>query len=590
MKKILVWILTITMIMTMTMAIAPIGASAESGMVVNTMLGGGTPLTMDPALNSASNGGNYIRNAFAGLMGHFTGSAPEPDLAESYVISDDGLVYTFTLRDGLKWSDGTDFLASQVVSSWNRAASPDLGADYGFLYEYIAKNADGTLNLVADDAARTLVVTLVNPCAYFLDLCAFTTFYPVRTDLADAEGIWATSPETYVGTGPFVMTKYSVDDVISFVKNPYYWDAANVMLDGINCYLSEDNVAILTAYENNTVQFIQSIDPTEFARLNAAYPGELEYYETLGTYYVLLNVYKELSPAGKQLTVQEQSKARFALGQMVDRYELVTYVTQAGQIPAIGFYPIGLSDSLNPDVRSSELYGTWYTGTNEVSDVNENYTVDQVTAAQTLMDLGYAYTGSLAGGDLTFTDMPAIEFSFNNAGANALIIQYVQETWNKFGITSVINTEAWSTLQTKLKSGDGEAARMGWLADFNDVVNFLEIFISASGNNYPRLGRDLGEYKKASAVTMDAGMGAYWGLNGDQTWVDAFDAVVDQIKAETDLTVRAQLAAQAEQVLMASGGVAPLFYYTIPQMLKPTVKGVLRLTTGDVVWNHAYVE
>ena len=589
MKKILVWILTITMIMTMTMAIAPISAAAE-GMVVNCMFGGGTPLTMDPALNSASNSGNYIRCGFSGLMGHFTGAAPEPDLAESYTISDDGLVYTFTLREGLKWSDGADFLASQVVSSWNRAASPDLGADYGFLYDYIARNADGTLNLVADDAARTLVVTLVNPCAYFLDLVAFTTFYPIRTDLADNEGIWATNPETYIGTGPFVMTKYAVDDVINFVKNPYYWDAANVKLDGINFYLSEDNVAILTAYENNTVSYIQSIDPTEFARLNATYPGELEYYPTLGTYYVLINVYKDMSPAGKQLTVQEQSKARFALGQMVDRYELVTYVTQGGQLPAIGFYPIGLADALNADVRSSDLYGTWYTGTDTVSDVNENYTVDQVTAAQTLIDLGYAYTGSLETGDLMFTDVPSIEFSFNNAGANALIIQYVQETWNKFGITGTINTEAWSTLQAKLKAGEGEAARMGWLADFNDVVNFLEIFISASGNNYPRLGRDIGTYAKASEVTKDAGLGAYWGLNGDQTWAEAFDAVVDQIKAATDLTERAKLAAQAEQVLMASGGVAPLFYYTIPQMLKPNIKDVLRLTTGDVVWNHAYVD
>jgi ABC-type oligopeptide transport system substrate-binding subunit len=105
----------------------------------------------------------------------------------------------------------------------NRARLPPrTGPDYGFLYDYIAKNEDGTLNAVADDAAGTVTVTLVNPCAYFLELCAFTTFYPIRTDLADNEGVWATNPETYVGAGPFKMTKYSVDDVISFEKNPYY--------------------------------------------------------------------------------------------------------------------------------------------------------------------------------------------------------------------------------------------------------------------------------------------------------------------------------------------------------------------------------
>ncbi len=131
-----------------------------------------------------------------------------------------------------------------------------------------------------------------------------------------------------------------------------------------------------------------------------------------------------------------------------------------------------------------------------------------------------------------FTDFPAIEFSFNNSGANAAIIQYVQATWAKFGITATINTEAWATLQTKLKAGDAEAARMGWIADYNDVTNFLDIFISASGNNYPRLGRDLGEYAKLPTATKDAGLGAYWGLNGDQTWADAYDALVNQIKAE----------------------------------------------------------
>jgi oligopeptide transport system substrate-binding protein len=589
MKKIVALMLALMMVLGLASF-----ASAEEGQVVSTMMGGGTPLTMDPALNSASVSGNYIRNSFVGLMGHSFDAdgnvVLSPELAEKVDVSADGLTYTFTLRQGLKWSDGSDFKASEVASSWNRAASPDLGADYGFLFDYIAKNEDGTLNVVTDDTAGTVVVTLVNPCAYFLNLCAFTTFYPVKVELTDAQGVWATDPATYIGTGPFVMTKYAVDDVISYVKNPNYWDAANVKLAGINCYLSEDNVAILTAYENNTVQYIQSIDPTEFARLQTTYPGELVFADNLGTWYLLFNVYKDISPTGKQLTEQEQAKARFALGQLINRYDLVTYVTQGGQIPATGFYPQGLSDASNANVREAAGYGAWYTDTATVSDVNEKYTKDQVTAAQTLIDLGYAYTGSLETGDLTFTDFPGIEFAFNNAGSNALVIQYIQETWNTFGLTSTINTEAWATLQQKLKAGDAEAARMGWIADFNDVVNFLEIFISNSGNNYPRLGRDLGDYTKATDVSKDAGVGAYWGLNGDQTWADAYDSLVTAIKAETDLTKRSDLAAQAEKVLMATGGVAPMYYYTQPQMTKPNVKNLICLDTGDVIWTYASLE
>lgn len=569
-------------------------ASAEDGQVIKLFLGGGTPLSMDPALNSASAGSNIIRSAFAGLTGFQYNEAGEPvmapELAESYEISEDGLTYSFVLREGLKWSDGTDAIASQIKASWERAASAELGADYGFLFDVISRNEDGTLAIDVDDAARTFVVHLPQPCAYFLDLCAFVPFYPVRVDLADNEGIWATNPETYVGLGAFKMTKYAVDDVIVFEKNPYYWNADAVKLAGIEFYLSEDNTAILTAYENNTVQYIQSISSSEYDRLNATYPGELEFYPTLGTYYILFNVYKDMSPASKQLTVQEQSKARFALGQLVNRDEIVTYVTKGGEVAATGFFPKELSDGLNADVRASADYGTWYTGTNELSDVNPDLTVDQVEALQTLVDLGYPHTGTIEAGDIKFTDFPSIEFAFNNSGNNALIIQYVQETWNRFGITGVVNQEAWATLQTKLKAGDAEAARMGWIADFNDVVNFLEIFISNSGNNYPRLGREIGDYTRNSEVTKDAGMGAYWGMDGDKTWADAYDALVDAIKAATDPAERAKLAAEAEKVLMATGGVNPLYYYTTAQMLKPNVHNVIRLATGDVIWNYAYMD
>lgn len=588
MKKVIALLLALLLVSTGLTAMAE-----GSGKVVSVMFGGGTPLSIDPALNSASQGSNVLKLAHAGLMGYqYVDGQPKlmPELAESYKMSDDGLTYVFTLREGLKWSDGSDFKASDVVASWNRASSKELAADYGYLYAYIEGYDAGKLNVVADDAARTVTVKLVNPTAYFLDLCGFPTFYPVKVDLADNAGAWATDPAKYVGMGPFRMTKYAVDDVITFEKNPNYWDAANVKLDGVNCYLSEDNVAILTAYENNSSQFINSIDPTEYPRLQSAYPGELVFGPYIGTWYVLFNVHKDISPTGKQLTVQEQSKARFALGQLIDRQVLVEFITQGGQIPATGFYPKTLADGANADVRSAEGYGAWYTGTHTESKENAAYTEDQVAACKTLMDLGYTYTGTIEGGDIKFTDMPAIDFAFNNAGANALIIQYVQEVWNTFGLTATINTEAWSTLQLKLKAGDAEAARMGWIADFNDCVNFLEVFLSNSGNNYPRLGRTIGDYTRATEVTKDAGVGAYWGLNGDQTWVDAYDALVTEIKATADPAARTALCAKAEEVLMASGAVAPLYFYTNPYMLKPNVKNVMILPTGDVIFTYATVE
>ena len=585
MKKILA--LVLALVMTMALGLTALA----DGEIVNVMYGGGTPESMDPALNSASTGSNLIRLAFAGLMGTrvVDGVATsEPELAESVVMSEDGLTYTFTLREGLKWSDGSDFLASDVVKSWNRAADVNLGAAYGFLFDVIDGYGTESLNVVADDAARTLVVTLKAPCAYFLELCGFTTYCPVKVEVTDNEGAWATKPETFIGTGPFKMVSYKVDDVIEYVKNENYWNAENVKLGGVNAYLSEDSVAILAAYEADAVSFIQTMDPAEFERLNATYPGELQIKEQIGTYYVLFNVHKDLSPEGKAFSQAEQSKARYALGLMVNRQDLVDYVTMGGQVPATGFYPVALGDGANGVVRGEgQLYTEWYANTAVYSDEYPTYTVDQVEGATILMDLGYSYTGSLAEGNLQFTDVPVFEFAFNQNATNSAIVQYVQECWNIFGIQATINTEAWATLQTKLGNGDAEASRMGWVADFNDCVNFLEIFISASGNNYPRLGQDLGDYTRNTENTATAGTGAFWGPNNDQTWADCYDALVTAIKNETDAAKRAEMCADAERILMATGAVAPLYYYTNPVMVKPNVENLAVLPTGDIVWNYA---
>ncbi len=583
----------LAILLALTMMIGLVSVASAEGKSVSVFYGGGTPQYTDPALNSASSGSNIIKLGHAGLMGwQLVDGKPtiSPELAESYTISEDKTEYVFTLREGLKWSDGSDFFASDIVKSWVRAASPELGADYAYMFDYVARNEDGSLAVVADDAARTVTVKLPVPQLFFLELCAFPTYFPVKAEAADNQGIWAVNPETNIGMGAYKMVKYAVDDVIVFERNPYYWNADAVKIDTVNCYLSEDNTAILTAYESNAASFINAIDPVEYDRLYATYPGELVMGDYIGTYYVLFNVHKDLSPAGKTLTVQEQSKARFALGQMVNRQDLVDYVTMGGQAPAIGFLPSGLSDGLNTNVRAAEGYGAWYQGTATPSEENPDYTVDQVAACKTLIELGYGYTGSIEGGDIKFLDVPGVEFSFNNSGANAAIIAYVQETWNTFGIPSTIGQEAWGTLQAKLKKGDGEVSRMGWIADFNDAINFLEIFISNSGNNYPRLGKDLGDYTRNTENTKDAGLGAYWGFEGNQTWAEAYDALVDRVRVTEDMQERAALCAEAEKVLMASGGAAPLYYYTNPYMLKPNVENLIMTSTGDVIWTYADIK
>ncbi|MFW5677077.1 MAG: peptide ABC transporter substrate-binding protein, partial [Acetivibrio ethanolgignens] len=181
------------------------GAPAASGNGTTlTVCVGPEPDTIDPALNSAVDGGTLIDHAFEGLMRlSKDGVTYEEGLTEKYEISEDQLTYTFTLRDGLKWSDGSDLTANDFVYSWNRAIAPETAADYAYMFECIEGYADGKLNITAVDD-KTFEVKLIAITPYFLELCAFPAYLPVQQAAVEAGGdAWATDPSTYVCNGPY---------------------------------------------------------------------------------------------------------------------------------------------------------------------------------------------------------------------------------------------------------------------------------------------------------------------------------------------------------------------------------------------------
>ena len=172
---------------------------------------GSEPDIIDPALNSAVDGATLIVHAFEGLMTLDKDGVPVEAQAESYTISDDGLTYTFKLRDGLKWSDGKEITAEDFVYSWNRAIDPETAADYAYMFESIAGYEEGKLEVSAPDS-KTLVVKLKAITPYFLELCAFPTFYPVRKDIVEANpDTWTLDPKTYIGNGPYMLEEWVHD-------------------------------------------------------------------------------------------------------------------------------------------------------------------------------------------------------------------------------------------------------------------------------------------------------------------------------------------------------------------------------------------
>ena len=257
------------------------------------------PDVLDPALNSAVDGATLDSHLFAGLAkwdqdetGKLVITADcATELPEGVVNEDGTVTYTYTLRDGLKWSDGQDLTAADFAFAWKRAASEELGADYGYMLECI-KGYPNDLAVEATDD-KTLVVTLNNAIAYWNELLAFPSYFPVREDVVANEG-WCTDASTFVSNGAYKMTGWDHNSVITLTKNDNYWDAENVTMKEIKFYLSDDANNMLTNFKNGDWLLIDDVPTNEIATLKTEYPTEFKVAGQIGTYYVCWNINEDL--------------------------------------------------------------------------------------------------------------------------------------------------------------------------------------------------------------------------------------------------------------------------------------------------------
>ena len=347
------------------------------------------PDTLDPALNSAVDGATMLAHLFSGLAKWSQAADGKleivPDCAVSLpegVANDDGTVtYTYTLKEGLKWSNGQPLKASDFVYAWNRAASPALAADYCYMFEVVKGYAEmwetdeSGENYVNPDAKlaveavndTTLKVTLVNAVSYWNELLAFPTYFPVY-EAAVADEKWATEPSTYVCNGAYTISEWTHDSVITLTKNAGYHGANDVKMNTIKCHLSDDSNAMLANFKNGSWLLIDDVPVNEIPNLKTQYPEEFVIAGQIGTYYVCWNVNEKILPADSTLTGVEAEKAqaeiRKAIGLLFDRNHIVENIAQGGQVPASSFVAMGMS---NPD--GTEFYKT----ANSTTDAFDGY-------------------------------------------------------------------------------------------------------------------------------------------------------------------------------------------------------------------------
>ena len=509
-------------------------AAADDEFVLNLCIAS-EPETIDPNLGSSVDSAIYANHQFENLMRYaLTDEHPAedptvynvdvaPGQAASYEVSEDQTVYTFHLRDDIFWSDGQPVVAENFVYSWQRLVNPETAADYGYFLDNIVLNAaaiqagekdPSELGVVALDE-KTLQVTLESPCAYFLSMCAFPTLMPLRQDVVEGSENW-TDPANIVVNGAYKVTEWVHDSYIRMEKNDKYYDAANLGPDALVWNLSDSETAILSSYQAGEYQFIDTIPSDMIASLKDS--GDLFVNPYVGTYYLYLNCSKITD-----------WRVRAALVLSIDRENIVDNVTQGGQVPATGLVASGILDSKLQDFAygSSELGAVYAWLAEQYPDADlETYT-GRCELAQEL------YQAAVDEG--AWDPDTTIVYNFNTSETHKAIAEACGQDWKTvLGVNITLENQEWATYTNGLGEHTFGVARLGWIADYNDAMTYLELMVTGGSYNY--------------------------GLYSNED----FDKAIVEAKSLLPGEERDKVMYAAEETMFSEGGfpVAPIYYYT----------------------------
>lgn len=507
--------------------------------------------TIDPALNTAVDGSTVISNAFEGLVRLDENEKAIPGVAKEWKVSDDGLTYTFTLRDDAKWSDGKPVTAKDFEYAWKRVLNKKTASEYVYQFWYI-KNAKEYYNgkvdekdlgiKVVDD--KTLEVTLNSPTSYFIELMAFPTYMPVRQDVVEANGDkWINSADTYISNGPFKLTDYQMKDSYTFVKNENYWNKDNVKLEELVYKMATDETSSYASLESENFDMISNV-PTERIE-DGKEKGLVKVFPNLGTYFLCVNVGNNLDKLDKEVQKALTNKnVRNALSLAIDRETIVKDVTKAEQKPSASFVPSGLKDDEGKEFKNDK-----FDPLNFEENVKE--------AKRLLKEAGYENGEGL----------PELQLMYNSEGGHKAVMEVIEQNWKAIGVNVKLTNQEWAVFLNTRQNGDYEIARHGWSADYLDPMTFLDMWVS--GND---------EDKNS------------WGNNEAHFSNKEYDNLIEKAKIETDSKKRFEYMREAEKILLDEMPIMPIYDYTKVYGVQSYVKGFRASSLGSVYFDGAYIE
>lgn len=421
--------------------------------------GNGTePQELDPHIVTGIPEHNIIAALLEGLVAKDPESLePVPAVAESWEISEDGKTYRFHIRENARWSNGDPLTAEDFVWSWWRALQPALGNQYAYML-FPVVNAEPFANGELTDFSKVgvkalnkhlLEVRLNNPTPYFLQLLDHYSTYPVHRHTIEKfgepgeRGTRWTRAGNYVGNGGFILDTWQLNKVIKVRKNPFYWDADTVKLNGIDFRPIENVSTEERMFRAGQLHITQTVPIDKVSWYRKHNPDVLQIAPYLGTYYYRFNVN---NPHLKD------SRVRRALNLAVDRQALVDNITKGGEIPAYAFTP---PDTMGYTAKSNLKY-------------------DPEEARRLLTEAGYP----------NGEGFPKIEVLYNTSEGHQKIAVALQQMWKKnLNIEISLNNQDWKVFLNSVNLGEYSIARAGWIGDYVDPNTFLDMWVTGGGNN-----------------------------------------------------------------------------------------------------------
>ena len=486
---------------------------------------------LDPTLNVYNTSSTVLQNLFRGLYKLDASNTPVPAYAESYTLDPTGTVYTFKLRAGAKWSDGSPLTARDFEYSIKRVANPDVASKAANEVSMIKGAQEYFENIGAADQMgvkalddATLEITLNAPVPYFMSSLCTTTFYPVKKELVESGDSWKKDASTYVCDGPFMMKEIKPNEKYVMVKNPNYIDADKVKLDGITAYVMETPEAELAAYLNNEIDV--SKNPSAQAVQQFKDNPELHFIDKLNLYYFDINTLNKPF---------DDPRVRKALSQAIDRNLIINNILQMPYKPANGVLPAGIPDLNDPSKSFSDSAG------NLVKE-------DAVDAKKLLADAGYP----------DGKGFPTINFMTNTAQANKDIAQAVQSMWkDNLGINTEVTTYESAVYWNEQEAGGFDIMYDGWTGDYLDPMTFMDLFDKQRQSYQTRWANN--EYSQLIAANK---------VTGDQA-------------------IRMENFINAERILMDEMPVIPIYFGVEPYLCKPDLQGVFKNFIGHLYFEYA---